>query len=428
MRWRRPPAVDVGSCSGYCRLALLAVIAVGVALRIGVTLTLDAVADGPDATSYLRMAETLATTGRMRDLFGNVAFYNAGYALFLAPFFRLLGAVPESAQLPSVLLGGLSIWLTFLCAREVLSDWRWALVPALFWATYPPALMYTEYASKENLMIPLMLLGSWLLLRYPRARRKGLAALVLGVVLGATLLTAAATLPLGVLYLWVVLANPDSDRPLRQRLLRIAALGLGLALSLGPWLLHTNHHLGSPVVTSSGGFNLYLGNNPNQGSGLFMSISDTPIGSSGWNALRDELGELGASRRLGEEAVAHVLGHPLQALALGLKKLYLFWYPPVHAGQGSNTSGLEAAVRLAWLIYYVPAVLLALAGMFVVDRSDPRALTLYGAICLYWAVHGIVYVIFRYRLPIMPLVVVAATWCVAILSARVRSATARATA
>jgi hypothetical protein len=162
--------------------------------------------------------------------------------------------------------------------------------------------------------------------------------------------------------------------------------------------------LGAPVLNTNGGFNFYLGNNP-AADGMFVSIADTPRGRT-WHALRAEQGEVKASETLKREALAWIKSHPAEFFTLSVKKLGLFWMPPIHNGRDAPV-GVEKLIRLVWLIEFAVLVCAAVATLPYV-RSRPSLAVLWAAVAFYSAVHMLFYVIFRYREPIMPILCVLA--------------------
>ena len=401
------------------RLCLLATIGLALALRIAAVGFLH-IEPESDAYAYMQMATSMLNSGHMDDGQGNVAFYSAGYPLFLVPFFALFQASPETAQAVNIVLGAVAVFLVYLCAAATLPDRRWAVVPALLWATYPPALLYTEYVLKENVLIPLFLLQTYLLLRYADSGRKNLTALGLGFIFGCELLVGAVVTLTSALIALAVTGVMGRRWSLSGLTLRPAFLcALGCAVAITPWLTYTNAKLGKPVLNTNGGFNLYLGNNPNA-TGYFVGIQETPIAPQ-WHAIKKEKGEIGAAAVLEELAIGHILDNPGKTFVLSLKKLAYFWWPPVHEGKYGNQSSLETLMRLAWLFYYTLIVAFALIPLAALRGRNSRPLALlYGTVLLYCAIHAAAYVIYRYRLPAMPLMTILAAagihyvylWCV----------------
>lgn len=182
------------------------------------------------------------------------------------------------------------------------------------------------------------------------------------------------------------------------------ALIFAIAAVSAPWMIRNASVIGSPVMNTNGGFNLYLGNNP-AATGYFVSIADTPRGPT-WEDLR-KTGEVQASETLKQEAITWIKDHPVDFLTLAVKKAVYFWTPPVHEGKGEQ-SPIEKIVRIFWLIQFIVIVAAALATLLIKALRNKQLLILWLAICSYTAVHMLFYVIFRYREPVMPIMIIMA--------------------
>jgi hypothetical protein len=353
------------------------------------------------------MATSMLHTGQMDDGQGNVAFYNPGYPLFLIPFFAIFGNTAEVAQFVNAALGIISILLIYLCSKEVLPSWKWAVVPALLWATYPPAILYTEYVAKENLLVPLLLLQILMLLRFPYSLHPNGLAIALGIVFGIELLVGPAVILTGTLVGLVVVGLNFGKSSLRDlHWLPFLACVFGCMITLTPWLSYTTLKLGKPILNTNGSFNLYLGNNPNS-TVHFIDIEDTPIGPV-WHSLRKEKGEVESMSILKHKALEYIHENPLKTIQLSLRKIVYFWTPPIHEGKYGNQSKLEKVMRLVWLFYYSGIVIFALIPFLFFRELNRSHFILYGTVFLYCAIHGIAFVIFRFRLTIMPIMCILA--------------------
>ena len=389
-------------------LVVVAVLIASAVIRVSATWMLS-IEPVSDAASYMNMATTMLATGDMVDLHGNVAFFSSGYPLFLIPFFQLFGIDTSVVEAVNIVLGVLSVLLVYLCAKKVLPTWRWAVLPTALWAIYPPAILYSEYVAKENLMILLLLLQALLLLNFSGIKNQLLASLALGLVFGLELLVGPAVMATGLICALILsqfsITNvKKSGLYLNWRNLLCWALGIVIVLS--PWLSYTENRLGKAVLNTNSGFNLYLGNNP-ASSVYFTSIADTPIGPD-WESLREEKGELGASDKLKELAIQHMVQNPVETVMLSIQKTIYFWMPPVHAGKGEEESTIESIMRKAWFLMYVLIIAFSLVPLFQVRRLTKEQYILYFSILLYCGIHAAAYIIFRYRLPIMPMVCILA--------------------
>ncbi len=381
------------------QIAILAILVVTAIVRFSTVIILN-IEPISDYATYMKMATSMLDTGRMDDGMGNVAFYSSGYPLFLIPFFALFGSTPEVAQFVNASLGVVSVLLVYLCSSQMLENWKWAMIPALLWATYPPAILYTEYLAKENLMVPLLLLQTLILLHFPKSTHRIKLSGLLGVIFGAELLIGPAVILTGLL-IGLVISNLMVKPVLKAVSLGpILASIIGCMLILTPWLNYTNDQLGIPVLNNNSGFNLYLGNNPNSEVN-FVSIKDTPMGKK-WHALRKEKGEVESFSILKEKAIVYILKNPGKTAWLSFNKITYFWFPPVHEGKYGNQSALEKLVRIIWLFYYVVIVSAALLAVIFFKKFKQHHLIMLATVILYCVIHAAAYVIFRYRLPIMP--------------------------
>lgn len=378
-------------------LALILVLAFLVRAATAVAFQFQPVSD---YAGYEQMAvNLLAGKGLVEG--GNSAFLSAGYPLFvLAPVFAVFGHHLLAALLANALLCTLSAWLIYLIAKEAGAGRVGRLLSVGMYAIYLPSWIYAAYLAKENLMTPLMLgvvLLSMRCARNPSTRM----AISIGAVLGLLAITGNAGLAL-VPMLAIALAMSPLSLP--QKLARLGLAGLVAMLVVAPWLIRNHQAVGAPALNTNGGFNLYIGNNPSA-TGMFISIADTPRGAT-WQPLRKQ-GEVAANNTLKAEALAWIKQNPGRFLTLSFKKAVLFWMPPIHEGEGGQSQG-EALTRLAWLAQYLLICGLAVAGMAYRRLRTSNTCLLWLAILCYTAVHMIFYVIYRYREPVMPLLIVLA--------------------
>lgn len=364
-----------------------------------------------DELAYISMALNLVSGNGIVDGMGNHAMYNVGYPFFiLAPVFFFLGEDFLVARLFNMLLGGVTIVLCYVVAKEAGAGRLGRLMAAAIWAVYLPASVYGVYLLKENLMTPLMLGVIWCALRLARQPSKG-GAVGCGALFGVLALTGNAALSFVVVVALALVINPA----LMPQKVSLAALMLAVALVIsGPWMMRNMHILGTPVLNTNGGFNLYLGNNP-AATGMFVSIADTPRGPT-WEALR-KTGEVQASETLKQEAIAWAKSHPAEFVTLALKKAAYFWMPPLHDGKHEQSSA-EKLIRLFWAIQYLFITLAALGALLIKGLRNRRITILWLAVASYTSAHMMFYVIFRYREPIMPVMAVMAALTIESLLAR----------
>jgi 4-amino-4-deoxy-L-arabinose transferase-like glycosyltransferase len=381
-------------------IALTLILCLGLALRIAAIAGFNHVPES-DELAYKSMALNLVSGNGIVDNMGNYAMYNVGYPLFiLAPVFFLFGEDLLAARLVNLLLGGGTIVICYLVAKEAGAGRLGRLTAAAAWALYLPSGVYGVYLLKENLMIPLMLGVIWCALRLARQNSNNVA-IGCGALLGLLALTGNAALSLVAVVAFALLLNPA----LMAQRVTMAVLTLSVTLAISaPWMIRNMQVIGEPVMNTNGGFNLYLGNNP-AATGMFVSISDTPRGAT-WDTLR-KTGEIQASETLKQEAISWVKEHPTDFLKLAVKKAVYFWTPPFHEGKGEQSSA-EKIIRFLWAIQFLVLVAAAIVTVLIRKLRNRQVAILWMALVCYTAVHMLFYVIFRYREPIMPVLAVMA--------------------
>lgn len=383
------------------QLWLVLILCAGFLLRIAAILSLNHESNGGDESAYISMALNLINGDGIKDNMGNHAMYNVGYPLFiLAPVFFLFGENIFAARICNVLLGGIAIILCYLVAKEAGAGKIGRLTAAGILALYLPTGVYAVYILKENLMTPLMLGVIWCTLRLAHQPSKKTAA-GCGILFGLLALTGNAALSLAAAVILALILAPATT--FRKATFMVLIFAVAVVIS-APWMIRNTFVIGSPVMNTNGGFNLYLGNNP-AATGYFVSIADTPRGST-WGALR-KTGEVQASETLKQEAIAWIKDHPVDFLTLAVKKGAYFWTPPVHEGKGEQSSS-EKIIRILWLIQFIAIVIAALTTLLIKELRKKQLLILWLTICSYTAVHMLFYVIFRYREPIMPIMMIMA--------------------
>ena len=379
---------------------LMAIVAVGIVFRVAAIAGFNH-SPQSDELAYQSMALNLISGNGIIDNMGNYAMYNVGYPLLvLSPAFIIFGEHLLVAKLANLILGVVSIFLCYLTAKEAGAGRLGRLLAAAAWAIYLPASVYGVYLAKENLMTPLMLGVIWCALRLTKDPTWKISV-ICGVLFGLLALTGSAALALVCLVLLALILCKISFSH---------RLGLGMLILLvamvvtTPWLARNWRVIGAPVLNTNGGFNLYLGNNP-AATGWFVSIADTPRGPT-WNELRLS-GEVQASEILKQEAVSWIKEHPSEFLLLAFKKAVYLWMPPFHEGKGQGSTA-ETVIRIMWLTQFLILVAVAIASLVLLPLKNSQLAILWLAIASYTMLHMLFYIIFRYREPIMPVIVIIA--------------------
>jgi hypothetical protein len=154
------------------------------------------------------------------------------YPLFVGGVVFALGEGLHALSFAQHALGVVSVALTYALARELVPRWA-AFAAALLVSLSAPLLIYEHYILAEPLFIPLLLAGTWALVR--GMRKGGWRWLVAaGVVLGL----AALARPIGQALVPIApIALAIHHRGFRRALLPSVFVVIGFAVVLVPWML-----------------------------------------------------------------------------------------------------------------------------------------------------------------------------------------------
>lgn len=388
-----------------CSALLAAIILVAIALRLAGAWILKHPLES-DSLAYFTMAQGLAERGELMDIYGQKAFYSAGYPLLLALFFKALGSSVGVAIAVNLLLCAISIGLIYRLTVALSGNRSAGLIAAAIYALWFPGLWNATMLAKENLSTPLLLGIALCAVGIARDERPVGTALVAGLLWGAALVTGGSALLLcfGVAVALLILART------RRTFMPAFAAGLsftaGAALMLAPWLYATNQMVGRPVLTTNAAFNLYLGNNP-AATGRFVSIADTPLAKD-WNATRTRLGEVGNADRLQAEALDWIDANPGRAAELAALKLVYFWQPNLPDASDFAASKALASIRLVEVVQYGLILLIGLLAFRSRQIASDGKWIFAAMIAGFWLIHAAAYIIVRYRDPAIPLLIIMA--------------------
>ncbi|MHC4945588.1 MAG: glycosyltransferase family 39 protein, partial [Planctomycetota bacterium] len=201
------------------------------------------------------------------DLIGKEAFFMGPlYPYFLALLYKIFGTDFIWIRLVQVLLGSFTCVGVFLIGRR-LFDHRTALLAALLSTIYPLFFFYENLLLAASLIVFLSLLAGWLLVEAQMRNRPGWW-LASGVVLGLGCVGKGnLLLAVPFLLVWIVVLSGKAD--IRRGLAMAGWFMIGTLLMIGPVTIRNAMVQEDFVVlTSNGGLNFFVGNNP-EASGMW---------------------------------------------------------------------------------------------------------------------------------------------------------------
>ena len=374
-----------------------------------------------------------------RGLPSGALTFNPLYPIFLVVVFRILGTGLLATRIAQSFLGLVTIALVFLAGRRLVEGPKRGRLSggAVSFVAMAMAVLYTQFALYEGMLLGttlevLLLIASFALGLAMDEDLRGLKNLKLGSrrvpswlcggLIGA--LCGAGSLGRPNLFLplvaalpvWIIARNPRK----RRWLAPVIGFVIGAALFLAPPTIYNAVNAGKFVpVTAHGGINFYIGNRPGT-----YGVYQPPEGMRGEmrGLLEDALAR--AERETGrsmtnaeasdyymEKTLEGIRSDPLGWFVLLGRKFVLFWNKiEVHdLPEVLYFQDTVPLFRFPFLIFSVLAPL-GFAGFIVLLRSGRNR----SIVCLYLGAAQLSILLFyintRYRLPVVPVVILLAAY------------------
>jgi tetratricopeptide (TPR) repeat protein len=358
------------------------------------------------------------------------------YAWFLAAVYKIFGDSFDAPRIVQLLLGLLSALLCALMARKWFGDVA-GLVAAAALSNYWIFPYYETQLVEPSLVIPLLLLWLAVTVRALSVWRLSTFA-ASGLLLGVIVLSRPNALLLGPAFAaWVLISSVLSKRGLAPAAACVLIFGLATLAAISPALIR-NYKVSGEIapVTAVGGQNLYLANNP-LADGSTGIAPDMRNWSSFHHArfVRDLGRTLGrplnysqASEIWTERALAYIGENPRRFVELTFRKFLLLVGPKeVSVDREDEFERADSPIlrslpgNFSW---FLSAALASLVILGATQRAGllRRQEIMVPLLCL--AVFAGSYLPFtvtgRYRIPLLPLLVLLAVACFPVLAAWLR--------
>ncbi len=256
------------------------------------------------------------------------------------------------------------------------------IIAGVLMALYPPFIYYIRLLMTETLFIFLLWSGVYCLLKGLKAPGWLFGA---GILTGLSCLCRSTALPLIILILlWFILIGSERKRSVRRGLYFL----IPVMLVLLPWGVR-NYRLFHKFIpiTTRGGSNLYLANNPLNRGG---TVGIEELIQAGIYQRGDKIGELEYNRYYGRVAVKFIKEDPVRFLVLAVRRFLWFYHLDRH--------------NRNWVLVLSFRVLLALAliGIWFSRSCWRKTVLLLLIIANFTLIHMVFLPEGRYRLALMP--------------------------
>jgi 4-amino-4-deoxy-L-arabinose transferase-like glycosyltransferase len=323
------------------------------------------------------------------------ALWPPGYPATLAVVYKLTGNSLAAGRLLNVLLGSATVALVFLIARRLFGRTE-AVFAGLALAVLPSHALFTAVLLSETEFgfLLALVLAICVYFVFDRERRPRLPLLVgLGALAAFTGYVRGEFLLFGGVIALLLLI-----RLRRQALKPLAALALGAALVITPWVVRNQLQLGSPVVGTTGsGRVAYQGHNPDSDGGPSLEATFKLEGK--FQGLDRKQIELKSNREGSKLAREWAWDHPLEELKLVPQRMFFLfrsdesgvtWIQSNHAWFGSQ--GADRLIRISSFSFFgLIAVALAGAPLWW-DGRDLRRMAVFAVAPFTMLIFGVLFI------------------------------------
>lgn len=373
-------------------------------LRLSALLLMD-IHPVSDAGAYVRVADNIINGQGFTDNGSVTAYRLPGYPAFLAGVFSIAHSI-TLVQILQVLIDVCSCLFLFRIGSQLFST-KAGLIAALIWAVLPSAIVHTGFMLTETLFTSLFL-GSLVLLLYKNNQTEfsfdRVRLLAIGVLWGVCSLIKPNIMlaPISIILLCFTKERWITAKALSY----IGVVIAGMTLILAPWMVRNYMNFGKATLSTNGGVNFWIGNNP-LATGTYNYPPDNPIESVAGEVTQSELGY-----KLGWEFVR---SHPLKTIMLaGKKTAYMFVLDSpvaIALSHGGATSAESSTYRdlyrqtPLWLLVLInlPYCVLIIAGIAGFSRSYSSSVVLLLFIGFWLFTHVVYFGGARFHFPILPL-------------------------
>jgi len=348
-----------------------------------------------DSAVYVMWAREIAAGGIAWPPYPEHA---PGYPFFVAGILALFNGSLMAVRIVQAVLGAISCVLTARVASRTIAPraFVWA---GLLQAAYAPLVYIDTALLAESLLVFLLVLTLDIV---TAAEGRAKRWLIAGVVLGAACIVRPTALALVVAFLFVLVKKYRWGHGTRALALAFTA---GVLIPVAPVVIQNWRVTGVPMIQAYGGMNTYLGNRPSGDGGARARLGGE------WDRLEGEASRAGVTRNDQDRyylrrTFSEIADRPAAFGGLLASKIVWTLQDEELRDTHSYYFFARAWAPLRWLPTFGWILALAVAGAIVARPRDPAWLVAYGIAML--ATSVLLVIGTRYRMPLVPVVIVMA--------------------
>jgi len=337
-----------------------------------------------------------------------------GYPIIIASIISLFGNSIGAMRVFQALVDSVTCFLVFTICRNSFSL-KTAYLATIVYALFPGSMFYILFLMTETIFTGVLMIAIFLA-SSRRLQDSTILRLLLGAVLGIlTLIKPNAAILFLIFLAWEWFRSRSVISTLRKYLL----VCIGFVLLISPWIIRNKIQFDRLSLTSNGGVNFWIGHNE-QATGSFRYVEKN-------NPLENVKGEFERSQFALREGLSYLATHPLQEIKLICLKSIHFFEPDFGLMQSlfyreewkTYSRALHIYREFPPLIFvgfhFLTAgiVLLALWSFIFTNDSTLRNITLIKMVIIGWiCFHLIFFTVARYRIPMMPAMIILAAYSI----------------
>ena len=348
----------------------------------------------PDACQYDRCALSIVNgTGFPADLINRAPLY----PLFLSVIYLIFGHTFLAVRIIQSILGAIICLFVYSIGKRIFKNEKAAILGAAVAIICPSLIASNSYILTETLSTFLLTISVILLMKAWKEKkiRNWLAG---GIFLGLSTLCRPVTLFFPFFLLLVLLLF---FKKRLQNFIFVLIFSMAMTGIILPWTVRNYLVFRQFIpVTTSGGFNLWAGSYlPWNGNYNYRDLSAA-------DNLVKGLSPIEANRKFFQEGIENIRRNPGAYLILSIKKLRRFWLQ-IPGGE-RVLEGKKLQKILIFTFHYI-LLIFFLLGLYLCLKEGRKKIFIPLLMIFYFTfIHVFLLAIPRYRIPIMPLVLIIA--------------------